>query len=123
MQVNNMYDLLSQELTELVKNIDSRHPDDPDVTKWLHQMADLITNNEQKTIAFFRDCGISHERIIYWLSPFFDDLANEFSSDEMIESIKSLITKYPKDTGLSNDVKVAIEIMYRMRDTSGDLDR
>jgi hypothetical protein len=85
-------------------------------------MAALAIDNEQRTIDFFNNCNADHARIIYWLSPFFQDIANEFFSDEIINSMRPLSEKYPEDMGLSDDIKVSIEIMYRMRDTSGDLE-
>lgn len=117
-----MYNALNRQLDELVKKIDSRHFNDPDITTWLHEMAALAIENEQETVNFFNNCNADHARIIYWLSPFFEDIANEFSSDEIINSMKLLPQKYPEDVGLSDDVEVAIEIMYRIRETSGDLE-
>ena len=113
-----MCDLLNQQLTELAKNIDSRHCNDPDVTEWLHQMAALVIEDEEKTIIFFQKCDDRHARIIYWLSPFLENIANEFSSNELINAMNSLPSRYPDDKGLLKDVENAIRIIHSLSEPS-----
>lgn len=118
-----MCNFLEQQLIELVKSIESRHPDDPDVTEWLHQMAALVLESEEGTVSFFHHCDSRHSRIIYWLSPFLEDMANEFSSDELINAMNSLPSKYPDDKGLVEDVRNAIRIIHSLNELSDDLSR
>jgi hypothetical protein len=110
-----MLDILTQQLSKLVDKIESRHPNDPSVTDWIHEMIELMLKDEKETIDFFNRCSHDHARIIYWSSPCFDDIACEFYSSEMAHAMLALIPKYPEDDGLQNNVQMAINIIYNIQ--------
>ena len=107
--------MLSQRLFELVKKIESRSPYYVEIEEWLHEMVDLMLESEDNTINFFINTDSSHSRIIYWVSPLFEDIAYKFSSNIMASAMTSLIDKYPEDLGLKSDVQLATNIIHKIQ--------
>lgn len=110
-----MFNILTQQLSELVDKIESRHPNDPSVTDWIHEMIELMLKDEKETIDFLNKCSNDHAQIIYWASPLFDDIACEFHSSEMVYAMLALIPKYPEDEGLQRNVQMAINIIHNIQ--------
>lgn len=106
--------MLAQKLDELVQKIDLMHPEDPDKIKCLYSMSELMIQEEQTTIDFFKECNAHHERIIYWMSPFFEDIVCKFPTNSMVDAMMSLIDKYPKDSVLPEEVELVKIIVNKL---------
>jgi hypothetical protein len=106
---------LTQKLNNIVSKIETRKPYYENIEEWLHEMTELMLQNEQETILFFNKCKETEARIIYWLSPCFDDIACQFYSNDMIDAMTCLIEKYPEDDGLKRDVIIATNIIHNIQ--------
>jgi hypothetical protein len=110
-----MCNILNQQLNELVGEIESKHLNDPSKMELLEKMAVLMMDDEQTTINFFENCNANHARIIYWISPFFDDIGDKFPSDKMVNAMISLIEKYPEDLDLRSDIQLATDLIHTIQ--------
>ncbi|AFY96194.1 hypothetical protein [Chamaesiphon minutus] len=108
-------DIFIQKLHNIVNEIESRHPNDPEKIVLLNRMTELMLEDEKRTIDFLENCNTNHARIIYWLSPWFDDIACQFYSDKVADAMISLIDKYPEDIMLQSDVQIAIDVIRNIQ--------
>lgn len=69
------------------------HDNDPAIYSFWNKFADFMSNNEENTILFFKECD---EDTADWMSEIFEDISERLRSNRFIKSIELLDKKYPK---------------------------
>ncbi len=71
-----------EKLRQLIKERINLHPEDPTISSYWEQEADILSANVEESIHFFRDECTDEE--FSWLSEVFDDIIDRTKSVELI---------------------------------------
>jgi hypothetical protein len=104
-----------QKFNLLVEKIESRKPYYVEIGDWLDEMIGLMLQDSLQTLDFLNNCDQTHERIIFWLSPLFDEITFKYPDDEIADAMQSLVEKYPQCTMLQQNVDMAIKILRNVQ--------
>jgi hypothetical protein len=117
-----MEDNLAERLNKIVNLIDEKHQNDPTVMELLDEMAKLMMENELETIDFLEGQSVHHERIIRRINTYFDDIVCEFHSNQLADTIISLLVRYPNNDVLKYNVGLAVKIINNIKGMHDSLD-
>ncbi|WBW96076.1 hypothetical protein [Oceanirhabdus sp. W0125-5] len=83
------------------------HVEDPCVYKYWDELTRLLSMDAKKTIKFLNECS---EDDIGWISEVFEDVAYKLQSNQFIECLDFLYTKYP-NIPMEDSIKTAKSYM------------
>lgn len=85
---------LQNEISRIVCKIDSLHINDPAITKYWVEMAEVLTVDEQATLEFLRN--LEEPNVIDHVSSVFEEISIALKSQEFIVVIEELQRQYPQ---------------------------
>ena len=77
----------------LIEERETLHPDDPRIEECWKMLTKELVTEEEATIKFISNCD---EHDIYWLSEIFEDISAVLQSQEFVQTLRDVQTKYPK---------------------------
>ena len=84
--------MLKEKVRIIIKHRSELHVNDPIAEVYLEILVDVLSKNEDATIAFINSCDLE---TIEWLSEIFDDLSISMQSKKLIECLWDIDKKYP----------------------------
>jgi hypothetical protein len=100
--------MLKQEIEEIVKKLDKKHVNDPSKAEDFEEIVNILSKSRDAAIACLDELD---ENEISWISFSFEELAAEFQSQQFIDCVKRLVTKFPGISYLKDDLEDAIAAM------------
>jgi hypothetical protein len=100
---------LEQRLESIVRELESMHPDDPETLVFLEKLTNLLLEDELSTIDLLKKCDNSI--IIDWISPLLDEVSYTFASNKLLDTLNTLIVRFPHKEILAINVKLAIDVI------------
>lgn len=79
--------------------------DDMGIQKCWEDITDILSENEEDTIAYLNNCDKDE---LYWISEVFEDISENLQSQEFIECLRRLDVKFP-ELDMTKDIDLAEE--------------
>ena len=79
--------------------------DDMGIQKCWEDITDILSENEEDTIAYLDNCDKDE---LYWISEVFEDISENLQSQEFIECLRRLDVKFP-ELDMTKDIDLAEE--------------
>lgn len=79
--------------------------DDMGIQKCWKDITDILSENEEDTIAYLDNCDKDE---LYWISEVFEDISENLQSQEFIECLRRLDVKFP-ELDMTKDIDLAEE--------------
>ena len=79
--------------------------DDMGIQKCWEDITDILSENEEDTIAYQNNCDKDE---LYWISEVFEDISENLQSQEFIECLRRLDVKFP-ELDMTKDIDLAEE--------------
>ncbi|KAA8783985.1 hypothetical protein Q9R46_19445 [Paenibacillus sp. RRE4] len=96
-----------KEAKEVIRKRADLHMNDPAIEHYREELINLLSQNENETIAFLKKC--SKEEIL-WISEVFEEISYNLQSVEYINTLKDINKKYP-ELKLTNVINTAVSYM------------
>jgi hypothetical protein len=103
-----MLNVLESRINEIIDRLVLIHPDDPDITRYLYVIINLLLEDEKETTYFLKNCD--DEKIIYWIAALLDRVAAKFPSYELLSILESLIDRCPGNEVFLLNFQTAINV-------------
>lgn len=98
---------LKDKILEIIKIAESKHINDPSITKEMNEITALMLQNVNETIELLESLEMDS---LGWLSSDFEELSYKFQSKAFVECLKGLEQKFPKR--MSYEIQNGIEAYY-----------
>ena len=94
-------------IEKIIEERKKLHLDDPRIVEKWNELTQILTQNEESTIAYLNSCCKEN---VDWISEIFEDISEKLQSSRFIECIEQLLIKYP-DLNLEQDILYAKEVL------------